>query len=420
MNETLRLGKNSLWLLAARLGAQVLALFTLLLAHKLGSAGFGEYALFTAVIFIGNVVTTFGTDMLFIREIAARDDLTRLPAALWLQLLLSGLFIVVIMLLAPALPNQSTTAVAALRIYSLALIPLAFYNIFTTALRGRQHMDSYALLNFSAALLQATVVLVFVAFGKGVVTLAWLLLGSQCLLALFARWVCTRQVGEFWQDWRFSWTDIRVIAAASAPLGGLGILGMLYQKLGLVLLSTLGGASITGLFSAGLRVIEALKSAHQAAFTSLYPLMAQNGTGLSSKQTETAIRLSWKLLIAGAVVLALGLWLLAEPLVGLLYGTGFWATAPILRILAWILVPYTINSFLTLAFVVREREHAVGLALTVSLLGLGIMSIAWIPAYGLEGAAWAALGAESLQAAVLLFQTPEMQNFLIRRPVTRH
>jgi len=407
MNETLRLGKNSLWLLAARIGAQGLALFTILLARNLGSTGFGEYAFFTAIIFIGNVVTTFGTDMLFIREIAARDDLTHLPAALWLQLLLSGLFIVGTVLLAPSIPNQSVAAVAALRIYSLALLPLAFYNIFTTVLRGKQCMTTYALLNFSAALLQAGIVLVFIAVGQGVVTLAWLLLGAQCLLALLGGWMCARQVTGFWGDWRFSWTGVRAVAAASAPLGGLGILGMLYQKLGLVLLSTLGGASITGLFSAGLRVVEASKSAHQAAFTSLYPLMAQDGAGSSSGQTGEAIQLSWRLLLTSAIALALSLSLLAGPLVELLYGTEFAATTPILRILAWMLIPYTVNSFLTLAFVARKREIAVSLALMASLLGLGIMSLAWIPAYGLEGAAWAALGAESLQAIILLLQTPE-------------
>src|SRR5690348_10935688 len=89
-----RLGRNSLWLLAARIGTQGLAvLFTVLLARRLGANGFGEYAFMAAVIFIGNTLTTFGTDMLLIRDIAARDDFSRLPAALFLQLALSVLFI---------------------------------------------------------------------------------------------------------------------------------------------------------------------------------------------------------------------------------------------------------------------------------------------------------------------------------------
>ena len=405
-----RLGKNSLWLLVARIGAQALALFTILLARKLGSVGFGEYAFFTTAIFIGNVLSTCGTDMFFIREIAARDDLTHLPAALWIQLFLSGLLIVGIILGAPALPNQSPASIQALQVYSLTLIPLAFYSVFSTALRGRQRMDSCALLNLAGALLQVVVVFIFVASGDGVVALAALLLIAQGILALLAGWMCTRQIAGFWRGWRFSWKDVRAVLIASAPLGVLGVLGMFYQKLSLVLLSTLGGAALTGFFSAALRVVDASKTVHLAVFTSLYPVMSQAQVDSSGPMAE-AIRLSWKLLLAGAVAVALGLSLLAAPVVNLLYGAEFEPTASVLRIMAWMLIPYTVNSFLTLAFVASHKARAVSRALTASLLGLGLLSLWWIPAHGLGGAAWAVFSAECLQAVLLLAQMPKSPKF---------
>src|SRR5512140_2768818 len=92
-----QLRKNSLWLLASRVGTQALmVLFTILLAQRLGSAGFGEYAFLAATIFIGNMLTTFGTDILLMREIASRRDFSQLPAALLLQLGLSALFVVLV------------------------------------------------------------------------------------------------------------------------------------------------------------------------------------------------------------------------------------------------------------------------------------------------------------------------------------
>ncbi len=121
-----RVGRDSLWLTAARIGAQVLALFTLLLARRLGNTGFGEYTFAITVIFIGNVLTTCGTDMYFIREIAASGDFSRLPAALWIQLGLSVIFIAGTWMFAPLVPNQSSAAVLTLKIYSLSLIPIAF------------------------------------------------------------------------------------------------------------------------------------------------------------------------------------------------------------------------------------------------------------------------------------------------------
>jgi O-antigen/teichoic acid export membrane protein len=399
MSETVRLGKNSLWLVAARIAAQALALFSLLLARKLGSVGFGEYAFFTTVVFIGNIVTTCGTDLYLIREIAARDALADLPAALWIQLVFSALFIAGAALVAPFVPNQSADSILALQIYSLTLIPLAFYSIFTTALRGKQRMDLYALLSLASALVQALVIVLFLLGSGGVVLLAILLLGAQVLVTVLAGWFCVRQVGGAWRGWgwRFSWPHVRTVLIASAALGVLGVLGMLYQKAGLLLLSTLSGAALTGWYAAVLRVLEASKLFHVATLTALYPLMAK-----PSGPAAGAIQFSWKVLLAGAFALALGLSLLAAPVVDLLYGAEFAPAAPILHILAWALVPYAINSFLTLAFVARNRTHTVVGALTASLVALALLSLWWIPLYGLEGAAWAALSAEALQAILLL------------------
>src|SRR5512141_2534075 len=130
-----RLSLNSLWLLLSRLGTQAgMALFTILLARGLGSTMFGEYAFIASVIVIGNVLTTFGTDMLLIREIAQTDDLTQLGSALLVQLVLSAVFVGIVLVGSSMLPSQDLIGASALRIYSLCMFPLAFYTVFTTAL----------------------------------------------------------------------------------------------------------------------------------------------------------------------------------------------------------------------------------------------------------------------------------------------
>lgn len=402
MKTTVRLGRDSLWLIAGRVGIQVLALFTILLARKLGSVGFGEYAFFTTVIVVANVFTTSGTDMYFIREIAARDDLSRLPAVLWMQLLLSGLFIIGALVVGPFLPNQSADSILALQIYSMALIPMSFYSVFTTVIRGKQRMDLYAQLNLLGALLQTFVVVLFLAGLQGIVTLAFLMLGTQVLLALVAGWLSLFQGIGFWHNWHFSWPDVRAVFFASASLGFLGLFGMFYQKAGVLLLSTLSGAALTGLYVSALRVVDASKLVHYAALTALYPLMAQS-------ESSEVVQRSWKLLLAWALLLAVGLSLLAAPIVDLLYGPQFSPAIPILHILAWTLIPYSISSFLALSFVAGNRPRVAGWALTVALSAVALLSFWWIPAYGLVGAAWAAFSAESLQAIVLLAHLPQCQ-----------
>ena len=123
-----RLSHNISWMLLSRLAAHGFAvLFNVLLARRLGSAGFGEYASLGVILLIANALTTFGTDMLLIREVAVSGISARLQAALKLQLALSAASIALIWMFGRLLPGLSAEGLLALRIYSLALIPLAFF-----------------------------------------------------------------------------------------------------------------------------------------------------------------------------------------------------------------------------------------------------------------------------------------------------
>lgn len=384
-----------------------MVLFTILLARRLGSAGFGEYVFITAVIFFGNALTTFGTDMLLIREIAGRDDLSQLPAALLIQLALSGFFIAAVMIGGPTLPNQSLAAVRGLQIYSLALIPLAFFSVFTIALRGKQRMDAYMVLNLAAALFQVAVVGLLMRPGGSVVTVSYLLLMIQVAAAIMAGIICTTQIAGFWQAWHFSARNALALTRASASIALLSLLGILYQRLTVYMLSSLEGATVTGLYSAGLRAVEAMKTIHVVVFTALYPVMAQASpaqTGLNGEQPWNGpIRTSWSLLLAGAGVAALALFLMAAPLVGLLYGAEFLPSIPAVKILAWMLIPFTVNTFLSLALLAARKERKVMGVQLIGLITLFLLNVWWIPQWGLIGACLACVLAESIQAAGYLY-----------------
>ena len=400
-----QLGKNTLWVLSSRFGSQgLMVLFTILIARRLGSDGFGEYAFIAATIFLGNIVTTFGTDMLLIREIASHDDLSRLFEALLIQLVLSGLFVVGVFFLAPILPNQSPAAVLALQIYSLALFPLAFFTVFTTALRGKQKMDAYTVLNLFVSSLQVALVWLFINPGSSIVELAVLLLITQVAAAVLAGLICTLAIPRFWQSWRFSISPIPAVVRLSAPMALLGLLGILYQKLAIYMLSFMRGAEVTGWFSAALRAVEASKIIHLAAFTTLYPAMAQVQADLGSDDQSTGVfKWSWRLLLATAFVVAIVLFLLAGPIVHFLYGNGYDPSVTGLRILTWTLVPYTVNTYLSLAYLATGGERWVMRVMSVGLITLAVLEALLIPYWGLTGACLGVVIAETVQTAVYLY-----------------
>jgi Na+-driven multidrug efflux pump len=77
---------------------------------------------------------------------------------------------------------------------------------------------------------------------------------------------------------------------------------------------------------------------------------------------------------------------------------------PVLQILVWALVPYTINNFLSLAFLVDVREPIITGALTISLLCLFLFTIWWGQNSGALGTAWAVVSAETIQCIILSFR----------------
>lgn len=405
----LRLARHSAWLLPARLGSYgAMAVFTIAAARSLGESGFGEYSFMAALIATGNMITTFGTDMLLIREIAAGRPLGRLAGALRLQLLLSLLFAAGTWLAAPHLGFLSASGGLALRLYSLSLLPLAFFTVFTTALRGKEQMGAYAATNAALAVSHLLAGIVQFLRGGDLVLLAGMLLAAQAASALLAGLLCIRAIpgfaSEFWPALRRRVPEAALLslARASAPLALLAGLGAVYQRLALALLPGLAGLSEAGIFAAAFRLVEAARLGHVAVLTAVYPMLAQRRE--SGPGWLRPFRPVWLLLLGSAALASLALFLLAEPLVGWLFGAGYAPAAAVVRVLAWAIPPYIANTSLSLVLLANEDEPALVRAYSASLLALAALTLWWGRAAGPGGAAWAVLYAEYFQCGILLFQ----------------
>lgn len=392
------LGKNIFWVISSRFGTQIIAVISnLLLARYLGSGGFGEYAFISAVVLIGNALSTFGTDMVLIRNIASTNDYSDLPAALVIQLSISFFFIIGVLIFAPFLPAGNS-----LRIYIFSLVPLSFFTIFTIALRGARYMGSFSLLHFMVAVFQMVSVFILLYLNSELELLAVLLLGVQVLGALLGFGLCISQIKDFSRRWHLDWKRIPLLLTSSAQMAVIGTLRLIYEKLAVTTLPMLAGVDVTGLFSASARVLDASKLAHMSALSAMFPEMARENTlenGFSAATKRNRV-----LLLAAAILLSLVLFLLAEPIILFLFGKEYALSVNALRIMAWGIVPYFGVTYYSLAFVAVRSEKPVLIALSASLILLVTLLIWWTPLLGLRGAALSILCTEIFQAIALWFQ----------------
>lgn len=402
MNRYASVGRNTGWLLAGRVASQALAvLFTVLLAGRLGLVGLGEYAFVAAIVFLANVVTTFGTDMVLVRDIASGGPMARWSAALAVQLGLSLGAIALIWLAAPFVPGQGADVVGALRIYSLSLIPCALFSVCTAVLRGAGRMGWQASLGVAAALVQLVAAWLLVAEGSSLQLVATVLLGVQVAGAALGWAICAALFPEFRTVPRSSTADVSRMIGSAASIGLLGVLGVLYQRAGVLVLAVAAGPAATGWFAGASRVVEASKTGHVAFFGALYPLLARAHARSDRRDAARIDRLRL-LSLAVAAALSAGLLVTGPVIIHVLYGPAFGPSATGLAILALTTLPSTLATFLSLELLAAHGEAFTLRALLVSLGALGGLLALLIPALGWLGGCWAVLGAEIVQAGTLL------------------
>jgi O-antigen/teichoic acid export membrane protein len=405
-----RVGLNSTWLLLTRASGQALMFWlAVVVARQLGEAGLGQFAFISAVLFVGNVLTTFGLDTLLIREIAGRQgaNMPLIPAALVLQLAISTLIILLIVAFAGRLPNQTAETWLALRLASLSLIPLALATVYSAALRAYERMDLYLLFSLLGAATQVAISLFLLNHGQGVVGLAWAILVGQLLAAGAAAGLCWGLLPGFSHDWRTSRSAIWRATKLGWRLALLMVLAVLYQRLGIFSLSLLSDHAATGWFSAAARIVEAAKAVPYAFFGALFPLMTRQARRTSRVReqlgsTPRTWPIGQRLLLLYGIICGIGLTLLSGWLIPWLYGPAYRPAVTPLRILAWSLVPFGISLHLSFELIAQGRD-----SVALKLMGLtagftALLCALAIPTWGLNGACWAILVGETIQAAMLL------------------
>lgn len=379
--------KNIIWTVLSRYGAQGLAVISnIMLARYLGAEGFGEYALASAVLLIGNAFTNFGMDMILIRKLSVTDVPWLLTDGLGGQLFLSLVYSGVVFFV-----GQFISIPFPVKFYTLALFPISFYSIFTIAIRARQQMAMYSIAQLLMAVLQFFAVAVLWATQGDLDFLIFTLLIAHVLIAIWANGYVAIRL-EF-----LSMVRSFALLKESLSMAVIGTFRLVYEKLPLMLLPVISGFAEAGVFSAAARVTEAGKLGHLSAFTAMYPEMTRDDN-FGKQHKGLAPLLGVAFLISGLTYAFAGL------IIPFLFGAEFISAVPVLRVFVWCIPPYVLVTYASLGLVALGFEkpvlHSLLIALTVLLLSMIGLTIQ----FGSVGSALAVLFAELVHAALLWFQ----------------
>jgi O-antigen/teichoic acid export membrane protein len=368
-------------------------------ARLLGAEGMGIVGLVITVGLLGAVISSAGLSLSAVYFLSRSTDGPRVTVG---RLLVLGVIATLVafaivgllgLALSSLLPDMDRVILLAA---PLSASILAF-DLGGAILLGLTSETAYIWLAVAEALfglVLTAVILLFVAATPAgflvATTLAYAAAGGLGLA------IIRRRVGPIHLGWDGVFTRQVLAFGLRGQIGN--VLSFLNSRLDLLLVSSFIGLTAAGLYYVAVRISEAVFIVAQAGGTLLYPRVAAQLDRTSTEATESLVRAT--LLVVGAG--ALGVVLLGEPFIRIVFGESFAGAVWAARIVAVAMLPFTVHRLLVGDMRGRGRPGLVSASSAIALGATVVLDLVLIPPFGIVGAAVASLVAYSIAAAAMV------------------
>ena len=374
-------------------GKGSLLAITIVAARRLSPEAFGVFSLGSTLGWIVAVASDFGSQRHLARAVAQRPQDAAPLLASWLRVRLwtaaAAMVAVAIGLLAAGWSAAFSAPIAVLAlVYACSgLIELLHY--FYRGLSRTDLESSLTLWQRSTTLVCAVVA---IAWWPDVTVLACaMLLPVAATLAMSVRLATRLSSGTGRSPNTDSpanpvrpWMTLR---RDVWPIGAGIVLSALYFRIDVLLVELWAGTAAVARYSAVFRLVEALRLFPAAVLAVALPSLCRAGD--IRPLLRIAVPITAGAAAAAAVLVAAAGWL-----VPFVYGAPYASAVPAFRILLWSFPLMSLNFALTHQLVGWNGERAyAGLCALALVLNL-VMNARLIPAWSIDGAAWATLGTE--------------------------
>lgn len=372
---------------------------SIIIARKLGAEGQGAYSATVALTSFWATAFLFGIDTAHTYYLASkRYSLAEIMThAFFWSLILGVVATPLYIWVAPLMNADGGPLFSGVLTLSALAVPLILLKYFLlSAFLGNQKITAYNLITVASNLVLLAILLVTLVWRPGGIRIA--VISYLISLAVFAIvgliWVI-RRVGRF--SPRLSSEILResLSYGLKGHLGSLAIQGT--YRLDQILITGMIGLQAQGFYSIAVLLAEKLSHVPSSVQLVLFPRVSSLTDEEANKITPMACRTSFLLVIMIGVVL----FLVAQPIIELLYSKEFAPAVPALRILVPGVALLSVGKILSSDLSGRNRRLGPSLIIVLAFLVNLTFNLLWIPRYGIEGAAWASTLSYGLQTVGL-------------------
>ncbi len=402
MSVIRRIVKNTSALFIAQVVSSAVSLiFGVAIARSLGDTIFGKFAFALAFTEIFSIFISLGYNTLIIREVSR--DKTQVNKYInnifSFRVIFSLILFVLIVITINLMQYPDDTKIA---VYLLGIFQIleALANIFKVTFRAFERMELEAAVIVSVNLLSLPIMLIIIYLGYGLITVSLVYVTIGLMDLLFSIALCGKKIVFVKRDFDIHFFKKTIPAAISLSM--LAIFALIYVKIDTVMLSIMKGDAVVGWYNAAYYLTQGFKPIQQMVMSALFPLMAYSY--VSSKDgLKRIFERSFKYLFILGLPIAVGISLLADKFILLIYGPNFQNSIIALQILSWDILLVFLYGCISFLLVSIDRQHQMAFFAGCTAVINILLNMLLIPTYSYIGSAIATIIAESFLLIAYIF-----------------
>ena len=386
-----RLTINAIFIMIAK-GLQPIISFAMILAigRKLGVTAFGIFSTAISYILIFQIIASFGLRTLITREVAKHRDKVQsyIVNSLYIAIPLSIITGIVMVLFVVYVIKLDAETAKITCLLGMSLMATAIIECFEGVLAGFEKIQTISYIYLVENIVKVGICVALILLGYRLIAVIIIHVLSR-YLAVGLYLPSILKLGKnasLRPDLKFA-KDFFKTAYVFALIM---ILVTMYWNIDVVFLNKIHGNEAAGIYSGAKRFVLFLITLIQSYFTAFFPVIS----GLYESRTESfqyACKKSLQYLMIATIPITVIMTLMADKIFYFTFGVGFEQSADVLKILVWIIIPYSISQVFAYSLLASNNQRIDLRVNAIALACNSILSILLINQYSYIGAAIAAL-----------------------------
>ncbi len=403
-NSHKTIAKNASVLMLSQITTWSMALILMVfLPRFLGAEGIGKLQLATSLWAIVSIVVSFGMDTFLTKEIARTpEDINNLfSTSIILRMMFFTLGVggMVVFTHLAGYPDDTVVIIFLIGVSSL-IGQLA--STCQATLNGLERMEYVSISDILAKGLTTLLSIALLLLGYRVTAVALVnILGS--LISFSIQYTALSRIQHLRLQ-KFDWSLSKWILKASFPFLMMNGFLVFYAQVDIVVISLLVTEEALGWYGAADRLFTTLLFIPTVFMMAVFPALSRTHAEAPGKITNVS-RMSFDLLLLVAVPLGLGLFVISDQLILLIFGPDFAESGPILMVFGLVLIMTYQNIMIGIFLISTDRQNPwtrVIIIATIISIPLDLIFVTWCQRLFNNGAIGGALAFVVTEAFMLI------------------